>query len=45
MMENYDVVKRKKKIKKKKKTEQIGKYYIILNAKIKLYFSIFLIHN
>ena len=29
MMENFDIVK------KKKKTKQIGKYYIILNAKIK----------
>lgn len=34
-MENYDVVKRKKKIKKKKKTKQIGKYYIVLDIKIK----------
>ena len=39
MMENFDI------FKKKKKTKQIGKYHIKLDAKIKLYFSIILIHN
>ena len=39
MMENFDIVKNKK------KTKEIGKYHIILDDKIKLYFSIILIHN